>query len=94
MARLKRKDPLPLSKLSQQALNTIWLTVSEAAKLGGVTTKTIRRGIQAQILRYKIVSNRYFVDFASLIRFLYSRTKLRNKLNQQGIGQYVKKWEK
>ncbi len=94
MARRKRKDPLPLSKLSQQALNTVWLTVSEAAKIGGVTTKTIRRGIQGQILRYKIVGNRYFVDFASLIRFLHSRTKLKNKLNQAGIGQYIKKWEK
>lgn len=74
-------------------VNPIWLSVSEAAKFGGVKTKTIRRAIQGGILRYKIVKNRYLIDFSSVIHFLMEKTKLKNKLNQHGIGQYIEKWK-
>ena len=72
----------------------IWLSVSEAAKIGGVTNKTIRRAIAAQNIKYKVARNRYSLDFASVIKFLHSKTKLKNKLNQKGIGQYIIKWRK
>jgi hypothetical protein len=78
--------------LSLDALNPIWLSISEAAKISGVNTKTIRRAIQAKIIKYKIVKNRYSVDIASTINFLNTKTKLKNKLNQIGIGQYVREW--
>lgn len=71
----------------------IWLSVSEAASLGGVQTKTIRRAIQYHKIKYKIIGNRYSIDLASLITFLHSKTKLKNKLNQFGLGQYVDKWK-
>lgn len=71
----------------------IWLSVSEAAKIGGVQTKTIRRAIQYNKIKYKIVSNRYSIDLLSLIIFLQAKTKLKNKLNQFGLGQYVDKWK-
>jgi hypothetical protein len=74
-------------------LNPLWVSVSEAAKFGGVKTKTIRRGIQSELLRYKIIHNRYLIDFSSVIHFLFQKTKLKNKLNQHGIGQYVNKWK-
>jgi hypothetical protein len=74
-------------------LNPLWVSVSEAAKFGGVKTKTIRRGIQSELLRYKIIRNRYLIDFSSVIHFLLKKTKLKNKLNQHGIGQYVDKWK-
>ena len=77
----------------KEVLNPIWLSVSEAAKFGGVKTKTIRRAIQGGILRYKIIKNRYLIDFSSVIHFLLNKTKLRNKLNQHGIGQYIDKWK-
>ena len=74
--------------------NPIWLSVSESAKIGGITNKTIRRAIQANSIKYKILKNRYFVDLASLIQYLIKTKKLENKLNKYGIGQYIEKWEK
>ena len=71
----------------------IWLSVSEAASLGGVEGKTIRRAIKNDSsLKYKIVKNRYQIDLASLLTFLHKNTKLENKLKNSGLGQYVKEW--
>jgi len=86
------KDKFPF--LSKEVLYPIWLSVSEAAKIGGVNTKTIRRAIQEKEIKYKIVAGRYLVDLASLIILLHARKKLVNKLNQFGIGQYIKEWRK
>ena len=74
--------------------NPLWLAVSEAAKLGGVQTKTIRRAIKSNHLRYKVIGNRYLINLESLIDFSYSNRKLKNKLNEYGLGQYIKEWEK
>lgn len=70
----------------------LWLSVSEAAKFGGVTGKTIRRAIQAKALRFRVVKNRYQIETGSLIEFLNSTIKLRNKFEQHGMAQYVKDW--
>ena len=72
--------------------NQLWFSVSEAAKLGGVNTKTIRRAIQSNKISYKIKGNRYSINLASLIQFLHTNKKLTNKFNDYGIGQYVEKW--
>ena len=79
--------------LNNQIIKPIWLSVSEASKLGGVQAKTIRRAIQYNYVKYKIVNNRYLVDFPALITYLHTKTKLKNKLNQFGLGQYVDKWK-
>lgn len=78
--------------LNKPISNPIWLSVSEAAKIGGIQTKTIRRAIQSKVIKYKISKNRYLIDFRSLIVYLHSKTKIKNKLNQFGIGQYIEKW--
>ena len=70
----------------------IWLSVSEAAKVGGVQNKTIRRALKND-LKFKIKGNRYLIEFSSLIIYLHRNTKLNNKLLQYGVGQYVKEWE-
>jgi hypothetical protein len=71
----------------------IWLSVSEAAGLGGVQSKTIRRAIKSeQDLKYKIIKNRYQIELASLLQYLRKNTKLKNKLLKFGLGQYVKEW--
>jgi hypothetical protein len=67
--------------------------MSESSKFGGVNNKTIRRAIVSKKLKYKIVGNRYFIDLTSLIHYLYSKTKLKNKLTSLGIGQYIKDWK-
>jgi hypothetical protein len=83
----------PKTILSKDVTNEIWLTLAEAAKLGGVQKKTIKRAILSNNLKYKIVDNRYQVDLRSLILYVYSKIKLLNKLNNSGLGQYIKTWK-
>lgn len=73
--------------------NILWLSVSESAKIGGVQTKTIRRAIQSNVIKYKIKGNRYFINFLSLISYLNSKIKLKNKFNLYGLGRYIEKWK-
>ena len=84
-----------MEKLStnNEVKSPVWLSVSEAAKIGGVQSKTIRRAIQDNQVKYKIVGNRYSIDFSTLLNYLRAKTKLKNKLNQFGLGQYVEKWK-
>lgn len=77
----------------EQIKSIIWLSVSEAAKIGGVQNKTVRRAIQFNNVKYKIIGNRYLIDLDSLIAYLHTKTKLKNKFNQFGLGQYVEKWK-
>ena len=87
---------MPINNIStnKDINRPIWLSVSEAASLGGVEAKTIRRAIKSgSNLKYKIVKNRYQIDLASLLTFLHKNTKLENKLKNSGLGQYVKEWD-
>lgn len=70
--------------------NPIWLSVSEAAKLGGVTDKTIRRALKAEgdNLKFRVSQNRYQIELSSLLIYLHRNTKLKNKLFAFGLGQY------
>ena len=69
--------------------NPIWLSVSEAAKLGGVTDKTIRRALKSENgLKFKIIRNRYQIELSSLLIYMHKNTKLKNKLADFGLGQY------
>lgn len=78
----------------KEVKSPIWLSVSEAAGLGGVQDKTIRRAIKSgSSLRYKIVKNRYQIELGSLLTFLHKNTKLKNKLADFGLGQYVQEWK-
>jgi len=79
--------------LSTPVANPIWLSVSEAAKIGGVTSKTVRRAIQSGNVRYRIYKNRYLIGLRSFVIYLNSNKKLKNKLRFNGIGQYVKGWK-
>ena len=76
--------------MNSNVINPLWLSVSEAAKLGGVQTKTIRRAIQSNSIKYKVIKNRYFIELASVTEYLHRNTKLKNKFYNYGIGQYFK----
>jgi len=89
MDKIKEKNTELLKK---EIANPLWFSVSEVAKLGGVQTKTIRRAIQSNAVKYKVIKNRYLLDFASVIVYLHSKKKLLNKLKNFGIGQYIDKW--
>src|SRR3989339_167290 len=71
----------------------IRVSVSEAAKLFGVTSQTIRRAIASQEITYIIVGDRYKINFESLIKWSQLRTTVKNKLAKRGIGQFVERWK-
>lgn len=71
----------------------IRLSVSEAAKFFGLEQKTIRRAIKAGDLRYIVVRGRYRIAFDGLLEWSQKRPKIKNKLAQEGLGQYVDKWK-
>jgi len=98
--KIKKKSPLkkPNRKksdtfLAEEVANPIWLTLSEAAKIGGVKKKTIKRAILTNLLKYRIVENRYQVNLRSVLFYSFSRKKLWNKLREAGIGQYIEEWK-
>lgn len=71
----------------------IRVSVSEAARLFGVDSKTLRRAIKNSEIRYIVVRGRYKLHFESLLRWSQQRTTVKNKLEKRGIGQYVEKWK-
>lgn len=77
---------------SSKTFSPIWLSVSESAKVGGVSPKTVRRAIQSSKLSYKVIKNRYYINLQSTLKYLFSNKKLKNKLHEKGIGQYISKW--
>jgi len=79
-----------LNSLKQTNIkNHLWFSVSEAAKLGGVTDKTIRRALKSDHgLKFKVIRNRYQIELSSLLIYLHKNTKLKNKLMDFGLGQY------
>ena len=75
--------------------NPIWLLISEAAKLAGVSAKTIRRAVkETEGLSFRIINGRYYVELLSVVEFLEKSTKLSNRLNTFGLGQYVKEYNR
>ena len=71
----------------------IRVSISEASRLFGVSTKTIRQAIYNGEIRYIIVNGRYKLNFDSLIRWSQQSTRRRNLLSRAGLGQYVDKWK-
>ncbi len=71
----------------------IRLSVSEAARLFGVSSRTIRRAITAGEITYVVVQGRYKINFESLLRWSQDTTVLRNKRDKVGLGQYVSMWK-
>lgn len=70
----------------------IRLSVSEAAKLFGLSPQTIRRAIKEGDIRYVVVRGRYRLAFESVLEWSQRKTTTKNKLTQKGIGQYVNQW--
>jgi len=70
----------------------IRVSISEAARLFGVTSQTVRRAIAAEEITYIIVGGRYKINFESLVKWSQTKTSVRNKLANKGIGQYISKW--
>ena len=77
----------------EQPKEIVRLSVSEAAKLFGVASQTIRRAIASSEITYIVVAGRYKINFESLVKWSQRKTTVKNKSNKKGIGQYVAKWK-
>ena len=73
--------------------NIIRVSISTAARLFGVNSKTIRRAIKEQELVYIVVRGRYKLNFGSLVKWSQKKTTIRKKNDRYGLGQYVEKWK-
>ncbi|KKR48834.1 MAG: hypothetical protein UT86_C0002G0008 [Candidatus Magasanikbacteria bacterium GW2011_GWC2_40_17] len=71
----------------------IRLSISEAARIFGINSQTIRRAIKDQEINYAVVRGRYQLNFESLLKWSQKKTTVKNKLEQKGIGQFVDKWK-
>lgn len=71
----------------------IRVSISEAARLFGVSQQTIRRAIKDREITYIVVAGRYKLNFESLLKWSQAKTTVRNKANTHGIGQYVDQWK-
>ena len=59
----------------------------------GVSQQTIRRSIKDQEVTYVVVQGRYKINFESLLRWSQRSTTVRNKRDENGIGQFVEQWK-
>ena len=71
----------------------IRVSVSEAAKLFGISPRTVRRAISEGAVAYVVVRGRYKINFESLVKWSQERPTVRNKLAKAGIGQFVGDWK-
>lgn len=78
---------------AEQPKEIVRVSISEAARLFGVSTQTIRRAIKNQEITYIVVAGRYKINFESLVRWSQMKTTVKNKSEERGIGQYVDKWK-
>jgi len=83
---VEKKDIQPEKKI-------IRVSVSEAARLFGVNSQTVRRAIKNEKVSYIVVNNRYKVNFESLVRWSQMKTVIKNKTEKNGIGQFVGRWK-
>jgi len=73
--------------------NIIRVSISEAARLFGISEKTIRRAIKKQEISYIVSGGRYRLNFESLVKWSQNKTVTAGKLSKNGIGQFVDKWK-
>ena len=71
----------------------IRVSVSEAARLFGVSDKTIRKALTSNELIYIVVKGRYKINFESLVKWSQRSCRRSNQLANSGLGQYVDKWK-
>ncbi len=71
----------------------IRLNVSEAAKIFGISQKTVRRALNQGSLSYIVVRGRYKLSFKSLLEWSQKSITVNKKLSTKGIGQYVNQWK-
>jgi excisionase family DNA binding protein len=69
------------------------ISVSEASRLFGLSTKTIRQAIKKNDITYIVTRGRYRLNFESVLSWSQASTRRRNQMSLSGIGRYVDKWK-
>ncbi len=73
-------------------ISPIRISISEAGRLFGLSTKTIRQAIKLGEINYVVVRGRYKLNFSSVLEWSQASTRRRNNFNKMGLGQYAEKW--
>ncbi len=76
-----------------QSREIVRVSVSEAARLFGVNSQTIRRAVKDGEITYVVVAGRYKINFESLVKWSQNKTTVKKKSEKYGIDQYVDKWK-
>ena len=74
-------------------MSIIRVSVSEASRLFGISSRTVRRALADGELNYVVVRGRYKINFESLVKWSQHRPHVMTKLEDRGIGQFVEKWK-
>jgi excisionase family DNA binding protein len=81
-----------VNEMTDHPKEIVRVSISEAARLFGVSQQTIRRAIKMQDITYIVVAGRYKLNFESLVRWSQEKTTVKRKMDTHGIGQFVDKW--
>lgn len=68
------------------------ISISEAAKLFGVSAKTVREAVKKGEVKYIVVQGRYKINFESMVEWSQKAPNRLIKRDHDGIGQYVNQW--
>ncbi|MFZ5365208.1 MAG: hypothetical protein ACOZBH_03365 [Patescibacteria group bacterium] len=80
-------------KKNAKTKKIIRVSVSEAGRLFGVDSQTIRRALKSQDITYVVVHGRYKINLESLIKWSQKNIRIKHKMEKDGIGQFVDKWK-
>jgi len=68
------------------------LSVSEAARLFGLSEKTIRRAVKTKELPVMMIKGRYRIQFKDVLSWSHDRPRLASARDTKGIGQFITEW--
>lgn len=83
----------PMNSLNEQQFQDIPLSISECAKIFGLSEKTVRRAVKDNEIPYMVVKGRYRILFADMLGWSQMRPRLQHSRDERGVGQYVVKWQ-
>lgn len=71
----------------------IRISIGEAARLFGLSQKTIRQAIKQGEITYVVVRGRYKLNFLSILKWSQASARRRHIMERDGLGAYVEKWK-
>lgn len=69
------------------------ISISEASKLFGLSTKTIRLAIKNKEIPFILVKDRYRLEFSDVLSWSQKSIRKKNIFNKHGLGQFAAQWQ-